>query len=80
MTYSALSNSHDGIYELSMEELETVQGGGCLIGLGALLLVAFVCCYFCGSLNVGAEIHPLPNYPEIPQIPLQEVNKYQNHC
>jgi lactobin A/cerein 7B family class IIb bacteriocin len=80
MTLSALSISHDGIHELSMEELETVQGGGVLIGLGALLLVAIVCCYFCGRLNEGAEIHPLPNYPDIPQIPLQSVDKYQNYC
>ena len=79
MTYSTLSNSHDGIYELSMEELETVQGGGLPTLLGALLFVAIVFVW-CDPLNVGSEPQPGPNYPDIPQIPPQAVNKYQNYC
>ena len=66
MNYSAVSNSHDGIHELSMEELETVQGGGVLIGLGALLIVAVVFVVWCDRLNVGAEIQPEPNHSDIP--------------
>jgi hypothetical protein len=70
MSYSAFSNSNDGIHELSMEELETVQGGGVLpIVLGALLFVAIIFVW-CDRLNVGSEPQPGPNYPVIPQIPL----------